>query len=134
MNCLRDQLLARAGLTLDQNRRADRPDLLDQIEKLADFRALGNHCVKMIVAAHLFAQLFQLVDQLAAIEDALDQETEAIGFIRLGDEIVGPRLHRPQSLGRVAERGQNDHAHGKPLAAHLRQQLQDRSSRASVSR
>ena len=122
--CLRDQLLAGAGLALDQDRRADRPDLLDQVEELADLRALGNHRVKMIVAAHLLAQLLELVDELAAIEDALDQEPEMIGLVRLGHEIVGPRLHRPQRLGRVAERGQHDHAHRKPLGAHLRQQVQ----------
>ena len=124
VQCLRDQLLAGPGLALDQDRRADRPDLLDQVEELADLRALGNHRVKMIVAAHLLAQLLELVDELAAIEDALDQETEVIGLVRLGDEIIGPRLHRPQRLGRVAKRGQNDHAHGKPLGAHLRQQLE----------
>ena len=124
MQRLRDQLLARPGLAVDQDRRAERPDLLDQVEKLADLRALGNHRVKMIVATHLLAQLLELVDQLAAIEDPLDQEAEVIGFIRLGDEIIGARLHRPQRLGRVAKRGQNDHAHGKPLGAHLRQQLE----------
>ena len=121
---LRDQLLAGPGLALDQDRRAHRPDLLDQVEQLANLRALGDHRVKMIVAAHLLAQLLELVDQLAAIEDALDQEPEVIGLVGLGDKIVGAGLHRPERLGRVAERGQDDHAHRKPLGAHLREQIQ----------
>ncbi len=124
VKCLGDQLLARPGLALDQDRRADRPDLLDQVEQLADLRALRNHGVKVIVAAHLLAQLLELVDQLAALEDPLDQEAEMVGVVGLGDEIVGARLHGPQRLGRVAERGQNDHSHRQPLGAHLGQQVE----------
>ena len=121
---LRDQLLAGPGLALDQHRRTDRPDLLDQVEHLADLRALGNHVVKMIVAAHLLAKLLELVDQLAALEDPLDQEAEMVGVVGLGDEIVGAGLHRPQRLGRVAEGGQHDHADRQLLGAHLGQQVE----------
>ena len=46
---LGDQLLARPGLALDQDRRADRADLLDQVEDLAHLRALRNHRVEVIV-------------------------------------------------------------------------------------
>ena len=54
---------------MDQNRRTERPDALDQVEKLANLRAFGNHCMKMIFPAHLFAtKLLELVDQAAAIE------------------------------------------------------------------
>ncbi len=42
-----------------------------------------------------------------------------IGLIGLGDEIVGAGLHRLEGLGRVAERGQHDHADRQALGAHL---------------
>ena len=78
----------------------------------------------MVVVARLLAQLLELVDQLAALEDPLDQEAELIGVVRLGDEVIGPGLHRLQRLGRVAEGGQHDHADGQPLGAHRGEQVE----------
>ena len=90
-----DQLLARARLTVDQHRRADRADLLDQVEDLAQLRALGDHGVEVVAVAGLLAELLQLVDQLAALEDPPDQEPEMVGIVGLGDEVIGAGLHGP---------------------------------------
>ena len=108
------QLLARSRLPLDQDRRAQRPDLLDQFEDLTKLRTLGHHLVELVALARLLAELLQLVDQLATIQDSLDEEPELFGIVGLGDEIVGPGFHGPQRLGRLAERRQHDHPDREP--------------------
>ena len=41
--------------------------------------------------------MLELIDQLAALEDPLDQEPELVGVIGLGDEVVGAGLHGPSA-------------------------------------
>ena len=72
---LRDQLLARPGLAVDQDGRAERADLLDQVEDLPHLRALRDDVVEAVVLAHLLAELLQLVDQPPALQDAADHES-----------------------------------------------------------
>ena len=76
------------------------------------------------VGTHLLAELLELVDQLAALEDPLDQEPELIRVVGLGDEVVGPGLHGVSAIGGVAVGGQHDHADREPLGADPGEQLE----------
>ncbi len=91
---LGDKLLAGSGFPVDQDRRAQRCDLFDQIKNPANLGALRHHVVKWIIAAHLLAQTVQLVHELAPLEHTLHQPAQPIGIIWLRDEIVRAGLHR----------------------------------------
>ncbi len=78
----------------------------------------------MIAVGRLLAEQLQLIDQLAALEDPLDQEPQPFRVVGLGDEVVGPGLHGVQRLGGVAIGGQHDHADRQPLGAHPGEQLE----------
>ena len=65
--------------------------------------------MKGVIAAHLFAQLFELVDELATLEHPLHQQPQPFRVVRLRDEIVGAGLHGVERLFRIAECRQHDH-------------------------
>ncbi|OGL00334.1 MAG: hypothetical protein A3E31_01655 [Candidatus Rokubacteria bacterium RIFCSPHIGHO2_12_FULL_73_22] len=108
---LRDQLLARAALALDQHRRRAVRDLLDERHHppeggaRADRRALLQQHVEALL------ELAVLLDQLAALERLADEPQHLRALERLGEEVVRAVLHGPHGLLDGAERGQEDHVH-----------------------
>ncbi len=93
MDRLGDQLLAGAGLSEDEDRRAGGSNLLDRAEDLLHTEAFANDVIEGAVSDPRLIDL-ELPDQPAVLEGRADLDLERLQTERLGDVVERSRLHR----------------------------------------
>ena len=118
----RDELLARAALALDQDRRAARRRLDDQIEHAPHRRAAADDVVEVaVLLLDVLPQRAVLVDQPPALERVLDDDEHFVVLERLGDVVERAALHgRDGVLDRRVRRHHDD----RQLVVQLLQRLE----------
>ena len=108
----RHQLLAGAGLAVDQDRRGSGRGLLDEPVDLLHGRAAADEPAQ---APHVLdppPQDRDLVEGPAALERLLDEQPQAVEVHRLGEVVVGALAHRAHRGVHGGPAGQDDD--GKP--------------------
>ena len=118
----RDQLLARAGFTLDQHgrRRASHPR--DQLVHLEHHRALAHDVLQVRLALRRLGLL--LLDQPLAFQGAPDGQAQLLDVERLRYVVVRAPLDRLHRAGDVAERGDQDDRRRRRLARERREHVE----------
>ena len=106
----RDQLLARAALALNQDRRAARRGLDDQIEHLPHARAAADDVAELVVPLlDVLPERAVFVHQPAPLHRVADDDQHFLVLERLGDVVEGAALHRrDRALDRGIRRDDDD--------------------------
>ncbi len=121
---LGDQLLAGAGLALDEHRALGPRDVPDQLEDLVHPGVLADDVVEAVVLLQLLPEREDLVLQGSLLEGAVDHQSQ-IGRVvdRLGEEVVGAEAHRLDDAVDRAEGRRDDDRHEHPAVDHLADQV-----------
>ena len=121
---LGDQLLAGAGLPLDQDRALGPRDVPDQLEDLVHPRVLADDVVEAVVLLELLAELEAPRPASARFFERPVHDELQVGRVdRLGQEVVGAQPHRLDHPVDRAERGRDDRRDQHPALGDLADQL-----------
>src|SRR5947207_829573 len=88
-----DELLARAALPLDENRRARRPGQPHELEHLAHSRGFSDDAAEAVALRELFAQPAILLGQAARLGALSERQQDFFVLERLGDVVEGAFAH-----------------------------------------
>ena len=102
---LGDQLLAGAGLALDEDAGAARRHLLDHPQQLDHAGVRADDVPESVALAEPLAQPAVLLHQAGALHGALDHHRQHREIEGLGEVVVGALLHRLDGVGDGAEGG-----------------------------
>jgi hypothetical protein len=119
---LGDELLARAGLAQDEDRRLGGGGLLHQLEHGLQFRRFADHSVQAEPLVHALSQRPRVALQTALLDGFGEKDEERLDRDRLGQVVLGPRLHRLDRRLDLGERGHDDEDGVRPLLLRLPQQ------------
>ena len=131
---LGDQLLAGAGLPLDQDGALGPGDVADQLEDAVHPRVPADDVVEAVVLLELLAEPQDLVLQGPLLEGAVHHELQVGRVDRLGQEVVGPEPHRLDDPVDRAERRGHDRRDQQPPLARPRGSAPSPPCRASAGR
>ena len=110
MERARHELLAGAALAVDQNRRAARRRLHDQVEHLLHPRAAADDLAEAVgVRLQVLAERAVLGDEPALREGVAHDGQHFVVLERLGDVVEGAALHRRDRALDRRERGDHQH-------------------------
>ena len=131
MQRARHELLARAALAGDQDRRPARRRLDDQVEDLPHPRTLADDVAETVgVRLQVLAQGAVLDDQPVLRQGVAQHGQDLVVLERLADVVEGAALHRRDRVFHRRERGDHQHRHvvvdllqlvEQPHAVHPRQ-------------
>ena len=94
MDRLRDELLAGARLALDEDVRARRRGLADEVEDLPHDLALADDVGVGVLLGELFLETLVLGGEAALLERLVHREDDFLVLERLGDVVEGAVFHR----------------------------------------
>ena len=103
-----DELLARAGLAVNEDGRVARRDARDGLVDPPHGRARADEARRLRLRRHRAAEAFELDAQLAVLDGAGDREREELRVDRLGDEVVGAGAHGGDGRLHAALPGDHD--------------------------
>jgi hypothetical protein len=118
-----NHLLAGTRLALDQHRRVGQGDVVDQLEDVVHPRALAEHVGEAVLALEPLTKLGQLGLGGPLLQGTLHDEAQVLRVGRLGEEVVGPHLHRLHGLFDAAVAGRDDDGGGQPPLLNLFDEL-----------
>ena len=104
----RDQLLAGAGLAVDQDRARRRGDRRQHLEQLAHDAALSDQPLEAVALLELRSQVRVLGAQAALLERAVHHVEQLVVLERLGDEVGGAALDQRHGVAHRAVAGHHD--------------------------
>ena len=93
MQCLRDELLARAALAADQHGEIRLRDLLDGLEDASHGRTGSDQLIESVVTLELLAKHPILALEAMSLETAGDDDSQLVIVEGLRNVIVGAALH-----------------------------------------
>ncbi len=108
VNRPRDQLLAGAGLALNQHGAVHRRDQLQGLEDLLHRRALADDVVEAVAIAQLRAQFGVLLPQAPLVDAGRQHARQLRQLERLDEEVDGAALDRGDGFLDAAEPGHHD--------------------------
>ncbi len=117
----RDQLLADAGLALDQHRDVRRRGLLGAAQHGKHLWAAGDDVLERQRAGLAAFDAGKLVGERALFQRVAQRHLQPLGADRLHHEIDRARAHRRHHIVDAAMRGLHDHRHIAARLAHPRQ-------------
>ncbi len=120
---LGDQLLARAGLPLDQDGGLRPGDVADQLEDLVHPLVLADDVVEPEVLLELLAKAEDLVLELAFLQGPVHHQLQVGRIDRLGQEVVGAQAHGLDHPVDRAEGRRHDHGDQKAAGGDLADQV-----------
>ena len=122
----RHQLLAGAAFAGDENRRAARRRLHDQVEHLAHARAAADDAGELLrLRLQALAQRGVLGHQLPPLHGVAHHDHHLVVLERLGDVVEGAALHRRD---RRLDRREGRHHHDRQVLVDLLQLLERRDA------
>ena len=128
---LGDQLLAGAGLALDQDGALGPGDVADQLEDAVHLRVLADDVVEAVALLELLAEPQDLVLKRPLLQRPVHHQLQVVRVDRLGQEVVGPQPHRLDDAVDRAEAGRHDRGDQHPALGDLADQVHPAHARAS---
>ena len=118
-----DLLFARARFADDQNRTCGFRNVPDQLEHIVHLRAFAQHILERVATLELCAEAGDFVPESPFFERPLHDDAEFVRVGGLGDEVVGPVLHRRDGFFNRSVAGGYDHRDGDFPGLDLLQEL-----------
>ena len=125
----RDELLAGAALSRDEDRRLEVGDLRDRPEDVEHLLALREDGLELVLLVDLLSQGAVLAPQRLALFCLSQREDDLVRLERLADVVVGPRLHRLDGEVHVAVRAHDDDRRRMLLRLERRQHVETSHAR-----
>ena len=126
MDCARDELLPGAALALNQDRRAARGRLDDEVEHAAHRGPAADDVVEVTVPLLVvLSECAILVHQMPSLERVLHHDQHFVVLERFGDVVKSAALHRRNG---VLDRGVSRHHDDSQLVVQLLERVERRKT------